>query len=93
MKNSGLSGDIEFGSYGPPESALNSYSTDYLLKSEYVNMAQRTHSWMDSNGKVPNYIGVYIAGSPDFGPDYLLLVFTLVILDFNNSSLVSTVSW
>lgn len=92
MKNRGVTGDIEFRYYSSADSPLNSYITSYLTKSEYVDMAQRTHSWMDANGRAPNYTGVYIAGSPDFGSDYLLKVFTQVIINSNDESLVSMVT-
>ncbi|MCL2156668.1 MAG: zinc-ribbon domain-containing protein [Methanobrevibacter sp.] len=93
MKNKGLDGNINFKSYGPPDDPLYGVSTYYLTKSEYVDMAQRTISWMDNNGKAPNYTGIVVAGSPDFGYDGLVLAFAMVIIASENGSLPSSISW
>jgi len=93
MKSRGVSGDIVFGSYSPPDSPLNSISTSSLTKDEYVDMAQRTYRWMDNNGRAPNYTGIYAPGSPDFGYDGLVLAFAIAILDSKDGSLVSIISW
>ncbi|MCL2115407.1 MAG: zinc-ribbon domain-containing protein [Methanobrevibacter sp.] len=92
MKNKDLDGTINFKSFHPPESPLNGVSTNYLTKSEYVDMAQRTYNWMDKQGLAPNYTGITVAGSPDFGYDGLVLAFSIVILESENSSLPSGIS-
>ena len=92
MKNKGMDGNINFESFGHPDSPLNSVSTSYLTKSEYVDMAQRTCSWMENNGKAPNYTGIIVAGSPDFGYNYLVIAFTMVILESKEGSLPPSIS-
>ena len=93
MKNKGLSGNINFKSFGLPDDPLYGVSTSYLSKSEYVDMAQRTVAWMDNNGKAPNYTGVVVAGSPDFGYEGLTVAFAMVILSSGNGSLPPNISW
>ena len=93
MKNSGIDGNINFKSFGPPDSPLNAIITSYLTKSEYVDMAQRTSAWMDKHGKAPNYAGIVVAGSPDFGYDGLVLAFAIAIMESENGSLPSSISW
>jgi hypothetical protein len=93
MKNSGLNGNINFKSFASPNDPLNRISTKYLVKSEYVDMAQRTCNWMDSHGRAPNYTGIVVPGSPDFGYDGLVLAFCIVILQSENGSLPPAISW
>ncbi|MGL6298414.1 MAG: pseudomurein-binding repeat-containing protein, partial [Methanobacteriaceae archaeon] len=92
MKNQGISGNIYFKSFNRPDSPLNSISTYHLTKSEYVDMSRRTYKWMDNYGRAPNYTGVVASGSPDFGYDYLVATFALVIIDSKNGSLVPTIN-
>lgn len=93
MKNKGVDGNINYKSYGLPDSPLNSVSTSYLTKSEYVDMAQRTYKWMDNHGKAPNYTGIVSAGSPDFGYEGLVSAYAIVIIRSKNGSLPATISW
>ncbi|MDR2967002.1 MAG: zinc-ribbon domain-containing protein [Methanobacteriaceae archaeon] len=93
MKSKDLDGTISFKSFDPPESPLNGVSTNYLTKSEYVDMAQRTCNWMDNNGLAPNYTGIVVAGSPDFGYDGLVIAFCIVILDSEKGSLPPSINW
>jgi len=93
MKSRGESGNINFRSFSPPDDPLRSINTRYISQSEYVDMAQRTVAWMDNNGKAPNYTGIFAAGSPDVGYDYLVALFALIIIESKNGSLVSHVSF
>ena len=93
MKNRGEDGIINFKSFGPPDDPLYSVKTTHLIKSEYVDMAQRTVAWMDNNGKAPNYTGIVVAGSPDFGYDGLVIAFAWVIIESKNGSLPPMISW
>ena len=51
-------------------------------KSDYLSIAKRVHSWMDSQGSVPNYVGISQAGVADLSPDKMLKLFTLASLDY-----------
>ena len=51
-------------------------------KSDYLSIANRVHSWMDSQGSVPNYVGISQAGVADLSPDKMLKLFTLVTLNY-----------
>ena len=51
-------------------------------KSDYLSIANRVHSWMDSQGSVPNYVGISQAGVADLSPDKMLKLFTLASLDY-----------
>jgi len=87
MKNTGTDGDIKFKSFKSPDkpSIGQLDSREYFTKSEYVDMAQRTISWMDNHGRAPNYIGVWTAGSNDVGYNRLVWLFASIITDPNIS--------
>jgi hypothetical protein len=93
MKNKGVDGNINFKSFGPPDDPLYGVKTSFLLKSEYVDMAKRTVTWMENHGNAPNYTGIIVAGSPDFGYDGLVLAFAMVIVESENGSLPLSISW
>ena len=93
MRDKGLDGDISYKSFDYPDDPLNNVITTYLVKSEYVDMAQRTANWMDNNGKAPNYTGISVAGSPDFGYEGLVAAYAMVILKSENGALPPSISW
>ena len=51
-------------------------------KSDYLSIADRVHSWMDSQGSVPNYVGISQKGVADLSPNKMLKLFTLVTLNY-----------
>lgn len=82
MLNSGETGNIsinEFGDASEPEGYLNHA---FITKSEYVDMADRTYKWMNSNGRAPNHTGIDFSGSPDLSPDTTLKVFVQVLTEY-----------
>ncbi|HEX3014245.1 MAG TPA: pseudomurein-binding repeat-containing protein, partial [Methanobacterium sp.] len=54
----------------------------YITKSEYVDMADRTYKWMDSNGRSPNHTGIDYSGSPDLSPDTTLKAFAKILTEY-----------
>ncbi|MCL2686998.1 MAG: zinc-ribbon domain-containing protein [Methanobrevibacter sp.] len=93
MKNRGDSGNINFRSFASPDNPLYGVSTSSLTRSQYVDMAQRTYRWMDNHGRAPNYTGIVVAGSPDFGYEGLILAFAIVIIRSESGSLPSSINW
>ena len=54
-----------------------------IEKSDYLSIANRVHSWMDTHDSVPNYVGVSQVGVADLSPDKMLKLFTLATLDYS----------
>lgn len=52
-------------------------------KSDYLSIADRVHSWIDSKDTVPNYVGISTVGADDLSDDKMLELFTLAILDYS----------
>jgi hypothetical protein len=79
MINDGNQGNIPLNSFNSADYP-EGYITNYVItKSEYVDMARRTYSWMDRNGATPNYVGIKTPGQPDLSPDSALKMFAKVL--------------
>lgn len=53
-------GKIHVGEYSGPEDPYGFMDTVTLTRSEYTDMAERTYTWMDANGRSPNHVGIYV---------------------------------
>lgn len=53
-----------------------------ISKSDYIGMAKRIVSFIDSNNAVPNYVGVSSIGPKDLSPDKLLYLYTQIVLSY-----------
>lgn len=82
MFNSGKTGNISIDNYGDASEPGGYLNHAYITKSEYVDMADRTYKWMDSNGKSPNHTGIDFSGSPDLSTDTTLKAFTKVLTEY-----------
>lgn len=85
MINKGETGNIPIGQYGNADNPYGTVTTSTISKAEYVDMAQRTYTWMDNNGQSPNYIGITVSGQPDLSTDTLLNLFTKVLTQFEST--------
>ncbi|MGL6298243.1 MAG: zinc-ribbon domain-containing protein [Methanobacteriaceae archaeon] len=84
MKDRGLAGDIKFKSFGSPDnpSVGQADSREFFKDLELGDMARRTISWMDNNGRAPNYMGIWVAGDKDIGYYTLVQKFASVIISY-----------
>lgn len=85
MINEGKTGNIPINSYSSPDSPEGYITTTTILKSEYVDMAQRTYKWMDTNGATPNYVGISTPGVPDLSPDTMLNMLAKVLSQYKKT--------
>ena len=85
MINSGQTGNIPIGNYGDPDGPYGTVTAATIIKSDYVDMAQRTYNWMDNNGISPNYIGITVAGQPDLSPESLLNLYVNVLTQYKST--------
>jgi len=82
MFNQGETGNISIDNYADANEPGGYLSHAYITKSEYVDMADRTYTWMDSNGRSPNHTGIDFSGSPDLSPDTTLKAFAKVLTQY-----------
>lgn len=84
--NSGnTGGTISVGSpaYAPSPSGAD--VTQTISIHEYVDICGRFSSWIESNGQVPNYVGIYTGGVPDISPLNMLRIASDILVDYKNT--------
>ncbi len=83
-------------SVGNPSYASNPSGRDSsqsIAKTNYVDMSKRFSSWIESQGSVPNYVGIYTGGSPDVSPSRMLDISVNILLQYGSSgSLPSSIN-
>lgn len=93
MLDSNEKGNIPVKEYGNPESPDGRLSSATLTRAEYVDMANRTYKWMDSNERVPNQVGIRQEGARDLAPDTLLRLFVKILTEYRaTGKLLDTVT-
>ena len=78
----GRSSPIEIKNVSEASSPSGDDSSQSIEKSDYLSIASRVHSWMDSQNSTPNYVGITEAGASDLSPNKMLKLFTLATLDY-----------
>ncbi|MDZ4171288.1 MAG: pseudomurein-binding repeat-containing protein [Methanobacteriaceae archaeon] len=86
MIDHGKQGTIPIKSFNSPDSPQGYITDDIILKTEYVDMAKRTYTWMDKNGVTPNYVGIELSGQPDISPDSVLNLFAKVLAQYKSTN-------
>lgn len=69
--------------YAPHPSGSDSSQT--IQRANYVDMCNRFSSWIDNNGAVPNYVGIYTGGVPDISPSRMLDICVSILIDYGNT--------
>ena len=54
-----------------------------IEKDDYLSIAKRVHSWIDTKDTVPNYVGISTVGADDLSDEKMLKLFTLAILEYS----------
>ncbi len=85
MINKGETGKIPINQYANANNPYGTVNTATITKNQYVDMAQRTYTWMDNNGIVPNYLGIKVSGQADLSPDTLLNMYTKVLTQYKST--------
>ena len=70
-------------SYAPHPSGRD--SPQNILRVNYVDMCNRFSTWIENNGAIPNYIGVYAPGVADISPSKLLEICIDILIDYGNT--------
>lgn len=82
MINNGESSNIPIKAMGNADAPYGELNSASITKTEYIDMADRTYKWMDTNGRSPNHTGIIFSGSPDLSPDMTLKAFTQVLTEY-----------
>lgn len=56
-----------------------------IARENYVDMSSRFSSWIERNGAVPNYVGVYTGGVADISPSRMLDICVTILIDYGNT--------
>ena len=70
--------------YAPHPSGRD--ASQNIARENYVDMCNRFSSWIESNGFVPNYIGVYGPGVADVSPSRMLDICVSILIDYGNTN-------
>ena len=90
MLNSGKTGNIPIKTFGAAADPCGNLNSASITKDEYVNMADRTYTWMNAKGRAPNHTGIKSAGSSDLNPDMTLKAFTKVLIEYQSTGQLPT---
>ena len=90
MFNSGKTGNIPIKMFKDATSPCGNLNSASITKDEYIDMADRTYTWMDANGRAPNHTGIKSAGTADLNPDMTLKVFTKVLTEYQSTQQLPT---
>lgn len=83
---------------GNPDAAISVGNPDYaphpsgrdasqsIARENYVDMSNRFSSWIERNGFVPNYVGVYTGGVADISPSKMLDICVSILIDYGNTN-------
>ena len=83
--NNGRSSSIDIKDVSSAPSPSGEDASQSIEKGDYISIASRVHSWIDSQGYVPNYVGIKGAGSADLSPNKMLETFTKAVLGYSIS--------
>ena len=70
-------------SYAPHPSGRDSSQT--IARENYVDMSNRFSTWIESNGAIPNYVGIFTGGVPDISPSKMLDICVSILIDYGNT--------
>lgn len=70
-------------SYAPHPAGSDSSQT--VLRTNYVEMCNRFSTWVESNGAIPNYIGIYTPGASDLSPSKMLEICVNILIEYGNT--------
>ena len=85
MINSNQQGNIPIKSIKSASSPEGTVTSATIAQTDYINIATRTYTWIDNNGRSPNYIGITNPGQPDLSPTTTLNLFTKVLSQYNST--------
>jgi hypothetical protein len=83
--NQGQGGNIPLKSFGSAPNPYGNINSGTIAKSQYVDIATRMYTWMDSNGQTPNFIGISTPGQADLSPTTALNLFSKVLSQYKNT--------
>ncbi len=70
-------------SYAPHPSGRDASQT--IQRANYVDMSKRFSSWIESNGAIPNYVGIFTGGVPDISPARMLDICVSILMEYGKT--------
>ena len=85
IANGNTGGTISVGNpaYAPSPSGAD--VTQTISSAQYIDICNRFSSWIESNGQVPNYVGINTGGVPDISPLNMLRIASDILIDYKNN--------
>jgi hypothetical protein len=83
--NNGENENITIKSIKNPSGPYGTVTSANIAKTDYVNIANRTCTWIDNYGQAPNYVGIKNPGQPDLSPSMALNLFSKVLSQYNST--------
>ena len=85
IANGNTGGTISVGNpyYAPSPSGAD--ITQTISSAQYIDICNRFSSWIESNGQVPNYVGINTGGVPDISPLNMLRIASDILIDYKNT--------
>lgn len=91
IANGNTGGTISVGNPYYAASPSGADVTQTISSAQYIDICNRFSSWIESNGQVPNYVGINTGGVPDISPLNMLRIASDILIDYkNNGQLPST---
>ena len=85
MLNKGETGNIPINQYKNPDNPYGTNNSANITKNNYVNMAQRTTTWMNKYDAAPNYVGISNPKAPGLSTYNVLKLFTKVLTGYKKT--------
>lgn len=85
INNGNVDGSISVGDPAYASHPSGKDSSQSIARANYVDMSSRFSSWIESNGAVPNYVGIYTGGVPDVSPSKMLDICVHILINYGSS--------
>lgn len=78
-------GTIDVGNpgYAPYPSGADISQT--ISSAQYIDICNRFSTWIESNGQVPNYVGINTGGVPDISPLNMLYIASDILITYKST--------
>lgn len=80
-----VNGTIDVGNpnYAPYPSGADISQT--ISSAQYIDICNRFSTWIESNGQVPNYVGINTGGVPDISPLNMLYIASDILISYKST--------
>ncbi|MCC7553887.1 MAG: zinc ribbon domain-containing protein [Methanobacteriaceae archaeon] len=83
--NNGESGYVPIKEVGAPPAPQGRINSGTIAETNYLSMCTRTSNWIDNNGVMPNFIGIYSPRVNDIGPNTFLRILASILIQYKST--------